>query len=292
MRFLSLHTYGTNLQKFLASPISFLSPQEFRWPYILVAVIFPALFFLIFKPFGIFNTSGTLLHNAVIAGYGLVSGVMAFLFFIVFPAFAKSFFSSFNIGKAVLYFTVFFLMLSVANYVYKTSWCGEGSYSWCGFMVVFKRTLLIGALPLILLIIWENNRKLKNRLSVTIPTQDASSINPQGWTIYSENGKEMIRISSNQLLFIESADNYVEIYYQQEQRVEKKLLRTTLSKVTEVIDAPSVIRCHRSFIVNLQHVIHAAGNARGLSLEVSGISQKVPVSRRYVALVSDQLNLS
>jgi len=292
MRFLSLHTYGTNLQKFLASPLSFFIPQKFSWQYILLASIFPASFFLIFKPFGIFNTSGGLLQNVVIAGYGIVSGVMAFLFFIVFPAFAKNFFTSFNVGKAIGYFLVFFLLLALANYIYKTSWCGNGNYSWCGFLVVFKRTILIGILPLVLLIVWENNRVLKTRLSVTIPTESSSTMATQDWVIHSENGKEMIRISSDQLLFIESADNYVEIYYQQGSHTEKKLLRTTLSKVEETVEAPLVIRCHRSFIINLQQVIHATGNARGLSLELQGVSQKIPVSRRYVSSVSDKLNLS
>ncbi|OJJ20389.1 hypothetical protein BKI52_18185 [marine bacterium AO1-C] len=292
MRFLSLQAYSNGLQKLLTTPLSFFSPQKFRWQHILLAIIFPASFFLIFKPFGIFNPSGGLLQNMVVAGYGIVSGVMAFLFFIVFPAFAKHFFDSFNVGKAIVYFLIFFLLLAAANYVYKTSWCGDGHYSWCGFLVVFKRTILIGILPLILLIVWEKNKALKAHITVSHPIQ-SSQVSPlQEWIIYADNRKEMVKLSLDNFLFVESADNYIEIHSTLNGHPEKKLIRTTLGKVETTIAASSIIRCHRSFIVNLQKVIHATGNSRGLLLELQGCPQKIPVSRRYVPIVTDKLNLS
>ncbi len=291
MRFLSLHTYGSSVQKLLVSPVTFFFPQKFKWSYILLAVIFPAAFFLIFKPFGIFNPSGGNLQNVVVAGYGIVSGVMAFLFFTVFPTLAKRFFKTFNVGKALVYFLLFFLVLAVANYVYKTTWCGQGDYSWGGFWVVFKRTILIGVLPLALLVIWEKNRALKNTSTLIHPPPSLLAVDQPDWILYSENRKEMIRLSQDRLLFVESADNYVEVHCAKNGHSEKQLLRTTLHKVEKEIESLVVMRCHRSFVVNLQKVTQATGNSRGLLLALEGTSKKIPVSRRYVPVVSDKLNL-
>lgn len=288
MRFTSLDAYVTGLQKILSTPLSFFSHRELRWKHIILATIFPTLFFLIFKPFGLINPSGGSLQYIVLSGYGIVSGVMAFLFFIALPSIHQRFFTSLNVGKAILYFLLFFLLLSSANYIYKTSWCGIGHYTWCGFLIVFKRTLLIGVLPLILLVVWEQNTVLKAHLKVN----EQPSNQHQEWVIYSENRKELVQLSYENLLYIESADNYVEVYFKQNNVLEKKLLRTTLSKVEQEIETSSIVRCHRSFIINLQRVTYASGNSRGLLLELQDNQRKIPVSRRYVPLISEKLNLA
>lgn len=46
-----------------------------------------------------------------------------------------------------------------------------------------------------------------------------------------------------------------------------------------------LIRCHRSYIVNLLHIEKATGNARGMQLQLSYAKTRLPVSRSFVSSV-------
>jgi DNA-binding LytR/AlgR family response regulator len=51
----------------------------------------------------------------------------------------------------------------------------------------------------------------------------------------------------------------------------------------EQLQSTAVVRCHRSFLINVNAIEHVSGNAQGLRLQlvmVSGV--EVPVSRSYI----------
>ena len=89
---------------------------------------------------------------------------------------------------------------------------------------------------------------------------------------------------------MESADNYVSIHYRENDKVQKKLLRSTLTRLEDQITIPSIFRCHRSYMVNLNQIKQVEGNSRGLQLDLLDIPQKIPVSRKYVKDIQAQLN--
>ena len=83
------------------------------------------------------------------------------------------------------------------------------------------------------------------------------------------------------LLFIESADNYSEVVFLQNGQPKKTLLRGSLSRFEEQAHHPDVVRCHRSFVVNLQRVESISGNAQGYKLQLQNYPSPIPVARRY-----------
>ena len=56
------------------------------------------------------------------------------------------------------------------------------------------------------------------------------------------------------LFYIESADNYVNIYYLNKSKVSRFILRNSLKNIEESLTEFGLIRCHRSFIVNIEKV--------------------------------------
>ena len=92
------------------------------------------------------------------------------------------------------------------------------------------------------------------------------------------------------LLYIESADNYSSILFKKEGKREKELLRSSLSRLETQIENPRVVRCHRSYIVNLDHVISVTGNAQGYKLHLGDSGDTIPVARKYSHLV-DKIRL-
>lgn len=108
--------------------------------------------------------------------------------------------------------------------------------------------------------------------------------------LLSENGRERLSLLPNQLLFVESVGNYVDVHWLNLSQPQKTVLRSTLKEIgTALTDYPQFFRCHRAFVVNLNAVSHTEGNARGYQLTLTGTSVTVPVSRSYLAAFDERL---
>ena len=71
-----------------------------------------------------------------------------------------------------------------------------------------------------------------------------------------------------------------------ENTLKKVTYRVTLSSLEiQLKEASSLIRCHRSYLVNLNKVKNISGNAQGLKLELINQSEIIPVSRNYIPIV-------
>jgi hypothetical protein len=91
---------------------------------------------------------------------------------------------------------------------------------------------------------------------------------------------EKLEIHLPDLLYIESDDNYSTIYWKNGHGLEKKILRVNLKNVETQLDNDFIVRCHRSFIVNINSITHVSGNTNGYKLSIRDTEITVPVSRR------------
>jgi hypothetical protein len=103
---------------------------------------------------------------------------------------------------------------------------------------------------------------------------------------YDDKGVLKFSIKRENLLYLESAENYVSICYLNKGKVSKYLLRDTLKKTEESFSGTEIIRCHRSFIVNFEKVKVIKKEKYGLSLELDNPAViDIPVSKTYVSSV-------
>ena len=104
------------------------------------------------------------------------------------------------------------------------------------------------------------------------------------------NSKDAVKVDINQLLYIEANGNYVNIHYIEDDKLKKKMLRTTIKQIEESLtDYPHIIRCHRAFIVNTSVIEHVKGNSQGYRLHFNGIEDEIPVSRAFLKKIKDQI---
>ena len=109
-------------------------------------------------------------------------------------------------------------------------------------------------------------------------------------SLQSDNGKERLSLQPDQLLYVESVGNYVEVHWLNVTQLQKTVLRSTLKDVADKLSTyPQFLRCHRAFLVNLRAINHTEGNARGYQLTLTGTSVAVPVSRSYLAAFDARL---
>jgi DNA-binding LytR/AlgR family response regulator len=171
----------------------------------------------------------------------------------------------------------------------------------------------IGFFPIMLGVFVAEQRRLKRNLAhaqtlndqlahrsepaspVPIPSQPTpqsilDATPTQRLLLLSENGKERLSLQPDQLLFVESVGNYVDVHWLNLSQPQKTVLRSTLKEIeTGLTDYPQFFRCHRAFLVNLNTVSHTEGNARGYQLTLTGTYATVPVSRSYLAAFDTRL---
>ena len=114
----------------------------------------------------------------------------------------------------------------------------------------------------------------------------ASDLNTNKVTTEIQPGQKLFDIDVSDIRFIKSMQNYVSIGYVN-QNFEKDIFRQTLSALEDELANTSLIRCHRSYIVNLPHIEEVKGNAQGLRLQIRDTDEVIPVSRSYVSSVRE-----
>jgi hypothetical protein len=104
---------------------------------------------------------------------------------------------------------------------------------------------------------------------------------------HDEKGELRLSIQRNSLLYIESADNYVIIWYLNKNVATKFILRSTLKALEEQLSEAHVLRCHRSFLVNFDQIkiIRREKDGVYLDLGIEGIPD-IPISKTYSERVS------
>lgn len=123
------------------------------------------------------------------------------------------------------------------------------------------------------------------------PLKQGVSVDDKPVVLTSESGKERLSLQPDQLLYVESVGNYVDVYWLNLDQVQKTILRSTLKDVADALATyPQFFRCHRAFLVNLQAINQTEGNARGYQLTLKGNAGKIPVSRSYLDAFDERIN--
>ena len=257
---------------------------------ILVAFI---LFFV--GPFGLSQLQPDSLRASICIGFGgiTIATVLAthYIAILSFPSYFKS--DNWNVGRNIGMTLLHFFMVGSANFIFVWS-RGWSEMRLDLFLLMQISTLAVGALPVGILTILKHNRLLRNSLREaqnldTLRSRHKSENQTERIVLCGNNRDEELHTSLDDLLCVRAEGNYVEIYTAANYN-RAQLLRSTLSSVEDTLQLyPQLIRCHRSFIVNIEKVEGIQGNAQGLKLLLASDALKIPVSKTYLKTVQTYL---
>lgn len=115
-------------------------------------------------------------------------------------------------------------------------------------------------------------------------TQPSSTVTLTGGT------SDTIQLHVPDLLYIEAVGNYVKIYQLNDGQVRSDMLRATSKQMEEDLSAyPTVVRCHRAFLVNLQQVEQIVSRAGAMQLMIKHCHEALPVSRSNAVQVKEAI---
>lgn len=151
----------------------------------------------------------------------------------------------------------------------------------------------LALLPLVLFNMVNYNHVLKNKVVKVFDSgrhwleeqdKNQKEVKSQPIQISSENGKEVFETSLQNIVLIQSAGNYIEVFYRKDELIRRQLIRQTLSSVEALLESfPEIIKCHRCCLINRQHVKRLTGASPSYTLELEGLDFQVPVARHKVA---------
>lgn len=153
----------------------------------------------------------------------------------------------------------------------------EGIYSFSDYERLVYLPGLAIILPFVIIC-----RLIIGKLSQKIQLQDQITIQGKG-------SYDFIHLNFGELLYVKSADNYVEIHFIENNTLQKKLIRGTLSDIQDSF--PSLLKTHRSFLINPIHFKQFITVEKKLLLDL-GFESRIPVSRNLQSEIKNKLQLT
>lgn len=154
------------------------------------------------------------------------------------------------------------------------------------YLNVFKEsainTSLVLLLPYSVLHLYFSYQE-KERLLCQLEENKVEAANRlQVFSFYDEKNELRLSVKRSNLLYIESADNYVCVWYLNKGVLTKFMLRNSLKAIEESLFDTNVLRCHRSYMVNFDQVKVIRREKDGIYLEL-GIEKMpdIPISKTY-----------
>lgn len=253
---------------------------------VLFATLFAYIFINIYRPFGSgewYNISSA--EFIFYSGLLVIAGMLVVLLSRVFLMFLIKKKKPVTIRYYILMIAgEILLMAAMYAFLEKFTMHDPRSFGFL-FYLALQNTALILLIPYVISLLFfawkEKSISLNNLLNQVRHSSNFISF-------HDDKGILRISLKLEDLLFLESSDNYVSIKYLHNNQLKSVLIRNTLKNIEKTFENSTLLRCHRSYIVNTKRVgmVKKEGTAMKLLIE-SPNNEKIPVSRGYQTIVKD-----
>ncbi|WP_294140979.1 LytTR family DNA-binding domain-containing protein [uncultured Sanguibacteroides sp.] len=248
-------------------------------------VLFTALFALVFiniyKPFS--SSSWYPVSEFkffVFSSLVILTGVLVVVISrIIMYHYVKSHFISYVQYGLWILGEIFFMALFYTVYTLSLN---EGREVMDVFKDSMKNTSLVLLLPYAILMLYFSWQEKERQLRRLEEEKTDAGGKATVLSFYDEKGELRLSVKRSNLLYIESADNYVFIWYLNKGVVTRFMLRNTLKNMEEHFFNTTILRCHRSYMVNFEQVRVIRRGKDGIYLEL-GVDKvpDIPISKTY-----------
>jgi DNA-binding LytR/AlgR family response regulator len=258
-----------------------------RWALILAVTGFALIFIHVFEPFDTYRIDKdhlTSFWEATIA----ILGATLVLIFSQFVIRKLSFFK----GYSWIDFT---LLLTIEAVLTATLWFGLTGIleeRLPDFLEEFTQNVIeftfLIVPPYLLAIVFLNIRSRKQEMQLLQEEVDKIKIDPRTMiSIREKSGKEKQSVRLASLLYMESDDNYVNVFFLDDSKIKKVVVRNTLKQMEKSFVKYNIIRCHRSYLINVMNIQRfQKSSQKGSQLFVSNLNDSpIPVSKLYTSEV-------
>ena len=166
----------------------------------------------------------------------------------------------------------------IDNYIQQN----PGLVYWEATFEIFRKavanTTWMLLIPYVISFLYLYNEQLIKKLAEN--TEETKENN----VIQFKDEKDEVRfsITSDKVVFIESSDNYCIIKYLNNDKISDFVLRSSLKRLANELNDTPIQRCHRSYMINLEHVASLKKDNSDISFEFDVPNVKeIPISKSY-----------
>ncbi len=208
---------------------------------------------------------------------------------LVFVAFGKK--KRINFLVYILWTTQEILLLALVYTLMDIYLLGNSEQIAGQYIKLLFATLFVLAIPYSISWLWyswnDQKRQLAELSQATLKEYTAKKM----INFYDETNKRRLSVNSADVLYLESTDNYVTIFYQDKDRIKKFMLRNTMKRLEKELEKTQICRCHRSFMVNFENVKMVRMTGTNLYIYMDTLEElKIPVSRTFAEKVHEFIN--
>ena len=270
---------------------SFLYRKKNQITMVLIVPLYALAFILIYRPFD-FN----LLDEKVLPWLNIEPSLKNLLlsFFIVLIGMAVAVISrvimtAYTKKRAISYVgyiawvALEIVIMTLIYTIASVFTAGESDIS-AVFRNTLIKTILILLIPYVTMyiyFIWQERvhelKAIRKRLE-----EDDNALQKAYIQIFDDKNKLQLSVRGEHLLIIESADNYICVWYQSGDAIRKMMIRSSLKLVADQLAGTNIMRCHRSYMINLDRVRVLRREKEGVFVElgVEGLPD-IPISKTY-----------
>lgn len=264
------------------SPLNTPFPRPKLKSYLLIAVsIALSVFFIlfVFQPFGTSNFEHPN-KNLILSGYPIVIFSSLSIFYFL----SLNFFNKKRLGKWTvlqegtdIFLAVVFSLLSCFVYA---SWVFSWPFSFLSMFSFLGMAASVAFLPILIYLVFLYFKWRDSYRSVleSMPKEKKSTENI---LLRGENKQDLVETSLQHVLYLQAHDNYVMLYLENEDNIQRHILRATLKDLQQQLGADAFPKVHRSYVVNQNRIEEIKGNKSKASLKISGTDKLIPLGRSF-----------
>ena len=279
-------------------------PMDISWNHALITAflsgLFVGLFLIVFQPFGL-SAADWEHKTRDLASYGIPSFVVVLMVNAILLVIGTG--AQWKVWQVCLFFVTILILITGANALWG-AWLFDECCNWSSVSTMLIQTVAIGFFPVVGTVAYQRMRLVHRhegvaedlnarisldaeapRRSMAYPVPSGVADVPDVIRLTGENRGESLDLIRESFYFVEASANYVEVVWKSpDGKMIRTMLRAPLKSIETQLEvwSPTVMRCHRSFVVNRSKVIRAEGNALGLTLSMEDDFLTVPVSRTFV----------
>ena len=255
--------------------------------------MFVCLFLYIFKPTVIVGNRVDFNFVSALV-YGFISFIVTTLILLLFPKLfpKQANEEKWTVGKEMLLNLSIILFIALFINLYGLVFLGFG-FKLATTIKILWLTILIGVVPVFSIVLYNQNRWLKKNLENSKKINTFLEKHPiqkeenELVELVGEGKKDIYQLMINDIVYITAQANYCEIRTKENRRV---LIRISLTNIEKQLENFSqIIRVHRSYLINTNHVQNVKGNAQGYKLVLNYTKNLIPVARSKSKLIADKL---
>ena len=125
------------------------------------------------------------------------------------------------------------------------------------------------------------------QLSQGIDDGQSRNVGEESISFYDKGGRLVFTTHTENIIYIEAADNYTNIHYLSEGHEDTFILHNSLKEIERHYTDYGLLRCHRRYMVNVANVKLMRKEKCAFVLEMNHVGRTIPVSKSYESVLAN-----